>query len=73
MHNPPPQDTGIVRWYMFFPDTSLLAIPAWVKDPVAYGRNSGASLVRRENDVVWRREQTPTPSGTSRSYLAVVR
>lgn len=42
---------------MLLPDGGLLAIPPGVEDPVAYARNSGAAVLRRGNEVVWRRAQ----------------
>lgn len=61
------QDPGVVRWFYLTPD-ALWRVPADVRDPLAWVQEQPRALVlRRENQVVWRRDQN------QQRHLAVVR
>lgn len=72
------QDPGpSVRWYYLTPD-ALLAIPPGVspENRVAWARDQGALVVRRGNEIVWRRGQDPQSRPASprkRRHLAAVK
>lgn len=71
------QDPGPdVRWYYLTPSGLLLAFPPGVspENRVAWAREKGALVVRRGNEIIWRRAQDPTcRPARPRGHLAVVK
>lgn len=76
------QDPGRpVRWF-YVTASSVRTVPASVSDPLAWVRENPEALVlRRENEIVWRRAQdpgsglatvTPLRPVSSRRHLRVV-
>lgn len=72
------QDPGpSVRWYYLTP-SALLAIPSGVspENRVAWARDRGALVVRRGNEIIWRRAQDPQSRPATprkRGHLAVIK
>ena len=86
MSNIPHDSQAEQRWWYLLPSGLFRRIPPEVspENRVAWGRDQGAMVIRRENEVVWRRAQDPScrpvrsgppqiPSPRRRGHLTVVK